>query len=44
MGTTLATKADRLLVPQETDNKFLLLSRDIETVPAAAAGHARPCA
>jgi hypothetical protein len=32
MGTTLATKSDLLLIRQEIDNKFTLLSRDIESL------------
>jgi hypothetical protein len=32
MGTTLATKSDLLLLRQEIDNKFALLSRDIESL------------
>jgi hypothetical protein len=31
MGTTLATKSDLLLIRQEIDNKFVRLSRDIES-------------
>jgi hypothetical protein len=32
MGTMLATKSDLLLIRQEIDNKFTLLSRDIESL------------
>ena len=32
MGTTLATKSDLMLIRQEIDNKFALLSRDIESL------------
>ena len=32
MGTTLATKSDLLLLRQEIDNKFALLSRDIDSL------------
>jgi hypothetical protein len=32
MGTTLATKTDLLLIRQEIENKFALLSRDIENL------------
>ena len=32
MGTTLATKTDLLLIRQDIDNKFALLSRDIESL------------
>jgi hypothetical protein len=31
MSTALATKSDLLLIRQEIDNKFALLSRDIES-------------
>jgi hypothetical protein len=32
MGTTLATKTDLLLIRQEIENQFALLSRDIENL------------
>lgn len=32
MGATLATKTDLLLIRQEIENKFALLSRDIENL------------
>jgi len=32
MGTTLATKTDLLLIRQEIENRFALLSRDIENL------------
>lgn len=32
MSTTLATKADLLMVRQEMDNKFALLSRDLDNL------------
>ena len=35
MGTTLATKTDLLLIRQDIDKKFALLSRDIESLRAS---------
>jgi hypothetical protein len=32
MGTTLATKSDLLLIRQEMENRFGLVSRDIDSV------------
>jgi len=37
MGTTLATKSDLLLIRQEIENKFVLLSLDIESLRSSNA-------
>ena len=36
-ATTLATKSDLLLIRQEIENKFVLLSRDIESLRSSNA-------
>jgi len=38
MGTTLATKQDLLLIRQEIENRYTLLSRDIDSLRGEVAG------